>query len=377
QGLGQGQAGNGNSFDGAADSSDCNGSPGLAGLGASTAGAAEGEAAAADGVRGCPVVSPCSDANNNSSSCGGGGGSSHNTNGVSSSYGNGGSSSGCKAVVDGGLLAPPPHPHAASSAPPPGDAAAAGWPMGRGFCVPVLVTGDFNTMPDSKTCAAFRRHPLGLMSLWEQPPLEPSLAASCSGSDMDLPPLPSRPPQQPHQEHPQQQQQAQPQQQQQAQQQQPQQQQLSSQPQQPQSSAPLSHGEADTPPLQAPPAAQHPQHPQSASLASPSPTSPPPPAAAAAPPSCRGEFSTWKFRPKGESKRISDYIWFSGCGLLRPLQRWRMLTEEEIGPGALPSSSYASDHVSLCCEFEWDGEADPLEGAPACAAGGWGEQVEE
>lgn len=51
------------------------------------------------------------------------------------------------------------------------------------------------------------------------------------------------------------------------------------------------------------------------------------------------EFSTWKYRSKGESKRVIDYIWFSGNGLLRPLQRWRMLTEAEIGPDGLPSRS--------------------------------------
>lgn len=65
------------------------------------------------------------------------------------------------------------------------------------------------------------------------------------------------------------------------------------------------------------------------------------------------EFTTWKYRSKGESKRTIDYIWFSGDGCVSPVNRWRMLTEAEIGPNALPSCEYASDHVSVCCEFEW------------------------
>jgi hypothetical protein len=82
------------------------------------------------------------------------------------------------------------------------------------------------------------------------------------------------------------------------------------------------------------------------------------------------EFSTWKFRSKGESRRVIDYIWFSGGGQLRPLQRWRMPTQEEIGPCALPSASYASDHISMCAEFEWD--LPHLEWAPAADDPEWG-----
>ncbi|KAG2449617.1 hypothetical protein HYH02_005150 [Chlamydomonas schloesseri] len=180
-----------------------------------------------------------------------------------------------------------------------GPAAAAA--VSKDHLVPVLVTGDFNTLPGSKTCRAFREHPLGLMSLWEQRPIDATLS---SGSDMDVPP-----------------------------------------------------------PTGAPSAAAN----GGGSTAS---------AGASSDAGCSGptlplEFSTWKFRVKGESKRISDYIYFSGDGLLRPLQRWRMLTEEEIGPTALPSSAYASDHVSLCCEFEWDVDAD-LEWAPSSKEPDWG-----
>lgn len=78
------------------------------------------------------------------------------------------------------------------------------------------------------------------------------------------------------------------------------------------------------------------------------------------------EFSTWKFRSKGECKRTIDYIFFSGDGKLRPTSRWRMLSEAEIGPAALPSCRYASDHVSVCADFEWDLPA--LEWAPGLSS---------
>ncbi|KAG2428755.1 hypothetical protein HXX76_011457 [Chlamydomonas incerta] len=178
--------------------------------------------------------------------------------------------------------------------------AAGGAAAEREHLVPVVVTGDFNTLPGSKTCRAFREHPLGLMSLWEQRPIDATLS---SGSDMDMPPPPPPP-------------------------------------------APAAAGSSGA---------------GGAAAA----------AAEAAAPTLPSEFSTWKFRVKGESKRISDYIYFSGGGLLRPLQRWRMLTEAEIGPTALPSPAYASDHVSLCCEFEWDVDAD-LEWAPRSREPDWG-----
>lgn len=66
-----------------------------------------------------------------------------------------------------------------------------------------------------------------------------------------------------------------------------------------------------------------------------------------------GEFSTWKFRSKGESKRIIDHMWWTEERGLRPISRWRMLNEAEIGPRGLPSEAYASDHIALCTEFEW------------------------
>ncbi len=66
------------------------------------------------------------------------------------------------------------------------------------------------------------------------------------------------------------------------------------------------------------------------------------------------EFSTWKFRSTGESKRVIDHVWFTqGAGGLRITRRWRMPTEREIGPDGLPCSAYPSDHLALCAEFDW------------------------
>lgn len=65
------------------------------------------------------------------------------------------------------------------------------------------------------------------------------------------------------------------------------------------------------------------------------------------------EFSTWKFRSGGESKRVIDHMWWTSGRGLRPLSRWRMLNESEIGEAGLPCERYASDHIALCCEFEW------------------------
>lgn len=65
------------------------------------------------------------------------------------------------------------------------------------------------------------------------------------------------------------------------------------------------------------------------------------------------EFSTWKFRSSGESKRVIDQIWFTTGRQLEPIKRWKMLTAEQIGPTALPTSGYPSDHIALCCEFGW------------------------
>jgi nocturnin len=72
-----------------------------------------------------------------------------------------------------------------------------------------------------------------------------------------------------------------------------------------------------------------------------------------APPREGSEFSTWKFRSGGESKRVIDHMWWTRGRGLRPVSRWRMLSEREIGACGLPCEAYASDHVALCAEFSW------------------------
>ena len=75
------------------------------------------------------------------------------------------------------------------------------------------------------------------------------------------------------------------------------------------------------------------------------------------------EFSTWKFRSGGESRRTIDHVWWAQEGVLQPVRRWRMLSCADIGPCGLPSAGYGSDHVAVCCDFKW------LEGAPAAVEG--------
>jgi len=62
-------------------------------------------------------------------------------------------------------------------------------------------------------------------------------------------------------------------------------------------------------------------------------------------------YSTWKFRTSEcEKKCVIDYIWWrSPC--MRPARCWKPLTKEIIGPGALPSATYPSDHLSLLVEL--------------------------
>jgi hypothetical protein len=64
------------------------------------------------------------------------------------------------------------------------------------------------------------------------------------------------------------------------------------------------------------------------------------------------EFSTWKFRPNGEARRIIDHLYFSPQQLA-PMARWRMLRAAEIGAGGLPCAAYPSDHMALMTQLEW------------------------
>lgn len=64
------------------------------------------------------------------------------------------------------------------------------------------------------------------------------------------------------------------------------------------------------------------------------------------------EYTTWKIRPTGECCTTLDYIWYSQ-DTLRVDAVLDLPTEEQIGPGRLPSFSYPSDHLSLVCDFSF------------------------
>jgi mRNA deadenylase 3'-5' endonuclease subunit Ccr4 len=60
--------------------------------------------------------------------------------------------------------------------------------------------------------------------------------------------------------------------------------------------------------------------------------------------------NSWKYRGDVESKEILDYIFVSQNGfrvdaVLEPA------AEAEIGPARLPSSAFASDHLSLVTDL--------------------------
>lgn len=61
-------------------------------------------------------------------------------------------------------------------------------------------------------------------------------------------------------------------------------------------------------------------------------------------------FTTWKLRPGGEKRRTIDYVWYTANSLV-PLQRWSMPSCTDIGPAALPSLRYGSDHLAVCAVF--------------------------
>ncbi|CAG0898079.1 unnamed protein product [Cyprideis torosa] len=69
-------------------------------------------------------------------------------------------------------------------------------------------------------------------------------------------------------------------------------------------------------------------------------------------------FTTWKIREDGESCKTLDYIFYSK----QNLEVRRILnipTEETIGNCRLPSLRYPSDHLSLCCDFEFSASSNP------------------
>jgi endonuclease/exonuclease/phosphatase family metal-dependent hydrolase len=71
-----------------------------------------------------------------------------------------------------------------------------------------------------------------------------------------------------------------------------------------------------------------------------------------APPDAEPEFTTWKFRTGGESRRVIDFVYF-GAAALAPSARWRMLSGAEVGPQGLPCAAYPSDHQAVLAAFDW------------------------
>jgi len=62
------------------------------------------------------------------------------------------------------------------------------------------------------------------------------------------------------------------------------------------------------------------------------------------------QFTTWKIRESGEQKSIHDYIFVSkDIGVSSTLD---MPTEQQIGPNRLPSTAFASDHLSLVADLK-------------------------
>jgi len=63
------------------------------------------------------------------------------------------------------------------------------------------------------------------------------------------------------------------------------------------------------------------------------------------------QYTTWKIRETGEQKHILDYIFHSPQ--LETISTLDMPTEEQIGEDRLPSLEFASDHLSLVAELQF------------------------
>jgi endonuclease/exonuclease/phosphatase family metal-dependent hydrolase len=83
------------------------------------------------------------------------------------------------------------------------------------------------------------------------------------------------------------------------------------------------------------------------------------PAAAPAEPA----FTTWKYRTAHgggaggaavlEKKACIDFVMANEAARIAPAAVWRLPTEAEIGPAALPSAQYGSDHLALGVTYTW------------------------
>ncbi|CAB3979366.1 Hypothetical predicted protein [Paramuricea clavata] len=66
------------------------------------------------------------------------------------------------------------------------------------------------------------------------------------------------------------------------------------------------------------------------------------------------QFTTWKFRPKGEVCHTIDYVWHSSEFIARNFLE--VPSKDIIGKAALPSVDFPSDHLSLVFDFKLSGE---------------------
>lgn len=62
------------------------------------------------------------------------------------------------------------------------------------------------------------------------------------------------------------------------------------------------------------------------------------------------QFTTWKFRPKGEVCHTIDYVWHSSEFIVR--NYLEIPTKDIVGSTALPTAEFPSDHLSLVFDFE-------------------------
>jgi len=62
-----------------------------------------------------------------------------------------------------------------------------------------------------------------------------------------------------------------------------------------------------------------------------------------------GAFTTWKFRTGGQKRDVIDFVFSRGA--LSPVARWSLPSVDDVGPDALPSARYPSDHLAIVAEF--------------------------
>lgn len=63
-------------------------------------------------------------------------------------------------------------------------------------------------------------------------------------------------------------------------------------------------------------------------------------------------YTTWKIRSVGDICHTIDYMWYTR-DKVAPVTLLGLPTNEDVGPGRLPSFKYPSDHLSLVCDFQF------------------------